>query len=284
MTNKNIAAFAADSFKGKNIIVTGGGSGIGLCTAKQLAQLGATVFIFGRNVNKLKSAVETIKQNGGHADYVNLDIREEAQVVKAVSTVVSRCKDIHGLVNNAGGQFLAPLSHISQRGFEAVVKTNLTGTFLVSREVYNQSMSKCGGSIVNMLVSGVTGGFPSAGHSGAARAGVFNLTQTAAVEWAASNVRVNAVAPGSIWNSGMDNYDPKVLNYIKALVKTNPLPRFGTDKEVSNAITFLLSDLASFITGISLPINGGEPLNTRLWPFPESIIGFNVPEEYLNKP
>ncbi len=281
--DKCVAAFAPHSFKGKNIIVTGGGSGIGLCTAKQLAELGAKVFLFGRREDKLKRAVEIIKAAKGKADYLRVNICYEEKVIKAVSDVVERCGTIHGLVNNAGGQFQASLSEISQQGFEAVLKTNLTGIFLVSREVYNQSMSKTGGSIVNMLMN-FWGGTSTFGHSGAARAGALNLTKTAAIEWGEKNVRVNAVAPGFIWSSGMEVYDPKTVEFFQSILKKVPIPRFGTEKEVSDVIIFLLSDLASYITGTSINIDGGDSLYTKLWPFPGDIKkGYGMPAQYLHK-
>src|SRR5262249_16994524 len=151
-----------------------------------------------------------------------------------------------GLVNNAGGQFPSPLASISKRGFEAVVATNLTGGFLMSREVYLQSMNTHGGAIVNMLAD-MWGGRPIMGHSGAARAGMMNLTETAAVEWASSGVRVNAVAPGWIASSGMDTYEnPLMKELIPELETKVPLQRMGNEAEVSSAIVFLLSDAAAF--------------------------------------
>ena len=157
---------------------------------------------------------------------------------------------VHGLVNNAGGQFMAPLKDISLNGWEAVVKTNLTGGFLMARECYRASMEVHGGAIVN-IIADMWHSMPGMGHSGAARAGMLNLTQTAAVEWASSGVRVNAVAPGWIASSGLTKYPELARPRIKALARHVPLKRFGTELEVSAAIVFLMSEAAAFIGRLS---------------------------------
>jgi citronellol/citronellal dehydrogenase len=164
-----------------------------------------------------------------------------------------------------GGQFPAPLQMISKRGFEAVVATNLTGGFLMAREVFVQSMQAHGGAIVNMTAD-FRNGMPGMGHSGAARAGMSNLTQTAAFEWASSGVRVNAVAPGWIASSGMDTYGGAMKAFIPKLKGHVPLRRMGVEAEVSSAICFLLSPGAAFITGVTLQIDGGAPLGNPIFP------------------
>jgi citronellol/citronellal dehydrogenase len=172
---------------------------------------------------------------------------------------------IHGLVNNAGGQFPAPLMATGKKGFEAVVATNLTGGFLMMREIFLQSMMKHGGAIVNMAAD-MWNGMPGMGHSGAARAGMVNLTKTAAFEWAFAGVRVNCVAPGWIASSGLDRYEGAAKAIIPNLAKHVPMKRLGLEAEVSAAICFLLSPGAAFITGVTLPIDGGGPLGNDLFP------------------
>ena len=257
--------FARDLFAGQVHIVTGGGSGIGRCVAHELASLGAQVVLIGRKPEKLVRVQAEIVAAGGGAQQVALDIREEPAVQSCIRELIAQHGRIHGLVNNAGGQFPSLLADISKRGFEAVLATNLTGGFLMAREVYLQSMQKHGGAIVNM-VADMWNGMPGMAHSGAARAGMVNLTKTAAFEWAASAVRVNAVAPGYIASNGLDQYPPGMRELIMGLKDHVPLGRIGLEAEVSSAICFLLSPAAAFITGVTLPIDGGAPLGNSVMP------------------
>jgi citronellol/citronellal dehydrogenase len=172
---------------------------------------------------------------------------------------------IDGLVNNAGGQYMTPLEAISAKGWEAVVNTNLTGGFLMARECYTQSMAQHGGAIVN-IVADMWGSMPGMGHSGAARAGMVSLTETAAAEWAGAGVRVNAVAPGYIASSGMDHYPAEAGPMLRAMAKTVPLGRFGTEAETAAGIVFLLSPAAAFISGSTLRIDGARPQVRMGWP------------------
>jgi citronellol/citronellal dehydrogenase len=252
--------FRPDLFAGQVIIVTGGGSGIGRCTAHELASLGAAVALVGRNPQKLASVRAEITEDGGTASTYPCDIREEETVRATIAGILGAHGRIDGLVNNAGGQFAAPLASISQKGWDAVVRTNLTGGFLMARECFTQWMRQHGGSIVN-IVADMWQGMPTMGHSGAARAGMVNFTETAAGEWAASGVRVNAVAPGWIASSGMDHYPPEMSDSIRAMKTHVPLGRLGTESEVSAAIVFLLSKAASFVTGATLRVDGAVPNN-----------------------
>ena len=252
-------------FAGQTVIVTGGGSGIGRCTAHELTALGARVVLVGRTEEKLARVAEEIAADGGEAHTCPLDIRVEDDVKAAVAGLVAEHGPIQGLVNNAGGQFPAPLMAINQKGFETVLRTNLVGGFLMARELFNQCMQRHGGAMVN-LVADFWRGMPGMGHSGAARAGMVNFTHTAAVEWAPAGVRVNAVAPGWIASSGLDTYKGPVKAIIPKLRESVPLKRLGSEAEVSAAICFLLSDAAAFITGAVLQVDGGAPLASAIWP------------------
>ncbi len=262
------SVFAPGLFAGKVIVVTGGGSGIGRCTAHELAALGAHVVLVGRKLEKLQAVQAEITQDGGQASIAVCDIRQEESVKQTVSDVVARLGRVDGLVNNAGGQFMTPLEAISAKGWEAVVNTNLTGGFLMARECYLQSMAKNGGSIVN-IVADMWGSMPGMGHSGAARAGMVSFTETAAAEWGGKGVRVNAVAPGYIASSGMDNYPAEAAPMIRAMAKTIPAGRFGTEAETAAGIVFLLSPAASFISGTTLRIDGARPQARMGFPMQE---------------
>ena len=259
------SVFKAGLFAGQTIMVTGGGSGIGRCTAHELAALGAHVVLVGRKLEKLEKTAAEIREDGGSVSLQVCDIREEESVKAMVAAVLAERGSIEHLVNNAGGQYPSPLASINQKGFETVIRTNLVGGFLVAREVFNQSMSKTGGSIVNMLAD-MWGGMPGMGHSGAARAGMENFTKTAAVEWGHAGVRVNAVAPGWVASSGMDTYEGAFKAVIPTLREHVPLKRIGTESEVSAAIVYLLSPGAAFISGNTIRIDGGASQGSRAFP------------------
>ena len=259
------SVFSPGLFAGKVVVVTGGGSGIGRCTAHELAALGAHVVLIGRKINKLHDVAGEIISAGGRVSFHPCDIRQEEAVQNTAAAIVLAHGRIDGLVNNAGGQYIAPLESISAKGWDAVISTNLTGGFLMARECYLQSMAQQGGSIVN-IVADIWGSMPSMGHSGAARAGMVSLTETAAAEWAHSGVRVNAVAPGYIASSGMDHYPPEAGDMLREMRKTVPLGRFGTEAETSAAIVFLLSPAASFISGTTLRVDGARPQVRMGWP------------------
>src|SRR3954452_25042735 len=257
------SVFRDGLFAGQAGIVTGAGSGIGRCTAHELAALGARVALVGRKAEKLEAVAREIADVGGTARCYAADIREEERVAEVVRAALADFGRIDFLVNNAGGQFSSPLEKISAKGWDAVVRTNLTGGFLMAREVYTQWMKQHGGAIVNMTAD-MWGGMPGMGHSGAARAGMLNFTETAALEWAP--VRVNAVAPGWIASSGMDRYPPEMTATLRGMKDLVPLRRLGTESEVSAAIVFLLSPAAAFVSGACLRVDGAAPNAKRIWP------------------
>jgi citronellol/citronellal dehydrogenase len=250
--------FRSDLFAKETILITGGGSGIGRCIAHELSSLGANVIITGRSIEKLEKVASEIVEDGGTVDIQAFDIRDEKTVEQCVAQILTRNGPITALVNNAGGQFPAALEDISQNGWEAVVRTNLTGGFLMSREVFKQCMKGQGGNIVNITADNWHS-MPRMAHTGAARAGMVNLTKTASVEWACFGVRVNAVAPGLIASSGMDTYDEQTSAQQRKRPSKIPLKRIGVEAEVSAAVVFLLSPAAAFITGETLRVDGGAP-------------------------
>ena len=258
------SVFRPGLFAGQTVIVTGGGSGIGRCTAHELANLGASVALVGRRVEKLQAVQAEITQAGGQASIHVCDIRDEAGVQAMIADVIAQHGKIDGLVNNAGGQYPQPVKDISLKGWDAVVRSNLTGGFLVAREAFNQSMASHGGAIVN-IIADIWGGMPTMAHSGAARVGMLSFTETAACEWACAGVRVNAVAPGWIASSGFDTYSPEMQAELRSLKTKVPLQRHGTEAEVSAAIVFLLCEAAAFITGSCIRVDGGVPNARPTW-------------------
>jgi citronellol/citronellal dehydrogenase len=265
LTEHYRSVFAPGLFNGKVAMVTGGGSGIGRCIAHELAALGAHVVLIGRKLEKLFDVAGEIVADGGRSSFHACDIRDEEAVKNTVQAIMAVHGHVDALVNNAGGQYISPLENISAKGWEAVVNTNLTGGFLMARECYLQSMQAHGGAIVN-IVADMWGSMPNMGHSGAARAGMVSFTETAAVEWAHSGVRVNAVAPGYIASSGMDHYPPEAGARLREIGKTVPLGRMGTEAETSAAVVFLLSPAAAFISGEVLRVDGARPQVRLGWP------------------
>jgi citronellol/citronellal dehydrogenase len=269
------SVFAPGLFDGKVVIVTGGGSGIGRCTAHELAHLGASVVIVGRNQEKLDEVISEIAEDGGKATAMTCDIREEAQVGAVIDRTLEAFGRIDGLVNNAGGQYRTEMKTISTRGFEAVVRNNLTGSFIFMREIYLRWMEANGGAIVN-IIADIWNGWPEFAHSGASRGGVLTLTETAACEWAHSGVRVNSVAPGGIASSGFDTYPEEIGPRLREYAAKVPLPRYGTESEISAAIVYLLSPAAAYITGSCIRVDGGAPNLRQTWT--RQYEASNIPE------
>lgn len=257
--------FKEGIFEGQVALVTGGGTGIGLRIARELGQLGATVIIASRSKEKLEAGLKTLQEDGSTAELLECNIRDEESVKACVSEVVKNHGKIDILINNGGGQFPSPAEFINRKGWHAVVETNLTGTFFLTQEVFNQSMSKNGGSVVNITMDN-RNGFPMLSHSAAARAGVQNLTMSLANEWGKYGVRINSVAPGTIESSGLDSYAPQFQEFVRGYGKHNQHFRLGTEAEIASAVVFLASPAASFITGVNLAVDGGESIYTPLLP------------------
>jgi len=256
-------------FAGQTIVVSGGGTGIGRATARELAALGATVVLCSRSLEHLAPARDEIATARGHADALPCNIRDPEAIETFFATVEERHGAIHGLVNNAGGQFLSPADAITPKGWHAVVETNLTGTFYMSQAALRHGLRERGGAIVS-IVAEMWRGFPGMAHTGAARAGVVNLTQTLALEWAQYGVRVNAVAPGVINSSGLRTYPEAVQARLAEFAADTPARRLGSESEVAAAVIFLLSPAAAYVSGATLRVDGASSLYR--------LQGYEIPE------
>ena len=253
------SVFRRGIFRDQVIFVTGGGSGIGRCTAHELAHLGATVVIAGRRRGALEQTVAEIAEQGGRADAIQLDIRDDERVEAAFEELLERHGRLDGVFNNAGGTFGAPAAEMKPKGFRAVTQLNLSSAFTMCRAAYQHFMGENGGVIVNMLGDFSTG-FPTVAAASAAGMGVENLSRSLALEWCTAGIRVNSVAPGYILSSGMVAMDRHVQDSAAEVMGSLPLGRLGTESEISAAAVFLLSPAAAYITGETITIAGGSQL------------------------
>jgi len=247
--------FQADLLKGRTIVITGGGSGLGAEMARRFAELGAAVVVLGRRQEKLDETVAAIERAGGRARAFACDVRDS----KAVQEVAQRAGPVDGLVNNAAGNFLAAAEDLSSNGFKAVVDIVLNGTFHCTSAFGRRMIeSGKGGGIVNIVTTYAWTGSAFVLPSACAKAGVLAMTRSLAVEWAAYGIRVNAIAPGPVPTEGAFSRlmpDPSMEETAKARI---PLKRFGTPPEIADAAVYLLSDGAGYVTGDCLTVDGGE--------------------------
>jgi len=258
--------FAKGIFDGHVAIVTGGGSGIGLSTALALGSLGARVAICGRKKEKLDEASKLLAAEKIEHFAGECDIREVDQITAFVDAVKEKLGRASILVNNAGGQFPTTADTVSARGWEAVIRNNLNGTFFMTQAVATKHMMPARrGRIVNVIAN-IARGFPGMVHTGAARAGVENMTKTLAVEWAQYNVQVNAIAPGIVRTTGTAQYPPEL---IAASVRKTPMKRAASAGEVAQLIVYLACDAAHFVTGECWYIDGGAHLWGDNWTIPD---------------
>lgn len=249
--------FRDDLFKNKSVLVTGGGTGIGKEIAAHFLNSGATVFICGRKEAKLKEAIEELSLLGPCFEKTT-DIRETAQILDLANFIKEKTGRLDILINNAGGQFLSPAENITEKGWLAVINNNLNGTWFVTQTMAKQFfIPQKEGKIVTIIVN-IYRGFPGMVHTGAARAGVDNLTKSLAVEWSKYNIQINAIAPGIILSSGLDNYPPEMLY---GLAEKIPAKRLGRVDEVASLTLFLSTQAADYLTGDTIYLDGGQHLH-----------------------
>ncbi len=252
--------YESNLFKGKKVLVSGGRSGIGYAIAKQYLQLGADVCIVSRKEDKLIEAAKSLSEFGNCISHT-CDIRDLENIDQVVNFIKSEWGTLDILINNAGGQFASPAKLMKPKGWNAVINNNLNGTFYMCQSFGNAFfIPQESGVILNIIVNFFRG-FPAMSHTSAARAGVDNLTKSLSQEWARYNIRVNAVAPGIIESSGLDEYPPPIQDLMEKTRDMQLFGRFGTVEEVSNAVMFLTSPLSSYTSGVTLAVDGTDHLS-----------------------
>lgn len=247
--------------EGKVAFITGAGSGIGRETALRLASEGAKMVITDVNLDAAGETVALIEAAGGSAIAAQVDVRNRAQIAAAADAAVEAWGAIHLLINNAGLVTNHSLADLTEDAWDLVVDVNLKGQFLVAQEVSQRIAAAGGGAIVNLstveALVVVTSGTTAQPHYNASKGGVPMLTKALAVELAEKNIRVNCVAPGPIATDFFD-YEgvtsPEAMEFMgqRLLVK-----RIGKPADIASAVSWLLSDEASWIDGIQLPVDGG---------------------------
>jgi len=269
------SVFRSGLLDGQVAIVTGGATGIGFGIAELLAALGAHVVLASRKREHLDPAVETLCAAGGSASAVAVDVRDQERVRSMAAEVREQRGRIDLLVNNAAGNFYAPSETLSANAWRSVVEIDLFGTFYCSQAVMPVMREHGGGRIVNISMTLHYRGWPQMAHATAAKAGVDALTRTLALEWAPHGIRVNAIAPGPIPTEGVkkafappNQSAPDVFALERAMgdyaKRAIPLGRWGTPRDIANAVTFLASPAGDWVTGSIFVIDGGEWLKKEM--------------------
>ncbi|SEP92905.1 SDR family oxidoreductase [Thalassovita taeanensis] len=261
-----LAMLPDGTFAGKTVMVTGGGTGLGLAMGREFARLGGRIAIASRSEEHRAKGVAAIRAEGGIAEGIALDVRDADQVALAFDTVEERLGPVEVLINNAAGNFPVRAEKLSPNGWRAVVDIVLTGTFLCSKAFAARRVARGeSGAILNILATYVDGGAPGHAHSAAAKAGVRNLTESLAIEWAPDGIRVNALAPGLFPH---DDHAPAMRSRrpdgYEAEKTRIPAGRVGKTQELGWAATYLCSPYAAFVTGHMFVIDGGDRLNRSI--------------------
>jgi citronellol/citronellal dehydrogenase len=254
-------AFALDLFAGKTVLVSGAGSGIGLAIATLFARLGASLVICGRDPTKLDSAKGFLAGLGAEVTAVMMSIRDPDAVTRLMDVAWER-GGLDILVNNAGGQFPQDALDISVKGWNAVIDTNLNGTWYMMQAAARSWVQHARqGTIVN-IVADVWRGMPQVSHTCAARAGVIYLSKTVATEWAPHGIRVNCVAPGMIETTGFGVYPPEASARFP---RSNPMLRCGSPWDIAGSVAYLAGPTGSFLTGEVITVDGGQQMWGDVW-------------------
>jgi citronellol/citronellal dehydrogenase len=247
-------------FAGRSALVTGAGSGIGRAIALRLATLGMDVTGAGRRVEPLAETAGLAQSLAGSFQFTSCDLRDAAACEHLVDSV-GNARGIDLLVNNAGGQFYAPATGISRKGWDAVIAINLSSIFTLTKAAYPFLKARQG-SVVNISLSGIDRGSRGLAHSIAARAGVLGMSRSMAMEWAADGIRLNCIGPGIVTTEGLES--PTAQKMLGTLLAATPAGRATTPEEVAELVAFLASDAGRLMTGQMIHIDGAAHLGAGL--------------------
>ena len=255
-------------YSGQHVFVSGGTSGINLGVAHAFARAGAKLTVISRSQDKVEAAVTELKQHGGEVQGFSADVREYARVDEVLKTAAQAFGPIRVLISGAAGNFLAPALGMSANGFKTVVDIDLMGSFHIVRAAFAH-LQKPGACIINISAPQAFNPMEFQMHVCAAKAGVDMITRVGAMEWGAAGVRINSVVPGCIEGTeGMRRLAPTPAAE-KVARGTIPMGRFGTTQEVADACLWLASPMASYVTGVVLPVDGGQSLSGSSFTTPE---------------
>jgi len=259
MTQENKPRYAADLMAGQVALVTGSGSGMGRVTALEIAGCGARLVLFARRDEPLQETAEMIRAKGGEAFVVTGDTREEDTIEAAMIKIKDHYGQLDVLVNNAGGQYIAAARDITNKGFEAVIRNNLIGSWQMTRAAADHFMYDNGGSVVFVTAISARTALAGFTHTVAARAGVTGMMKTLAAEWGEYGIRLNCVAPGTIKTEALGRYPITPEQW--QMLNRSVLNRMGAAEDISGMIIYLASKLGGFITGEDIYVDGGETLH-----------------------
>jgi len=251
--------FETGLLKGKSIIITGGGTGLGKSMATRFAELGADLIITSRRQNVIDETAEELRQHGGQVLAVSCDVREPDQVQHMVDETVKTFGKIDILLNNAAGNFISPTENLSPNAFKTIVDIVLNGTFFCTQAAGKVMRKNKGGVILNIVTTYSWTGSGYVVPSACAKAGVLAMTRSLAVEWAKYGIRTVAIAPGPFPTKGAwSRLAPPGLGIKKKMKERIPLKRVGEHIELANLASYLISDQAAYINGEVVTIDGGE--------------------------